>query len=492
MKKMNRLLFIVIVVFNLFVTGCRKKLDQQPISDLSSALFWKTAEHAQLGNAAIYDGIQKTFSSNGSFTEWGDARSDNFTYGGTGENQINVVLNGLNSLTGSASWNNLYLTIARANASIKYLPGISELSELQRNNYLAQAYGVRAYMYFWAVRLWGPAPVRLIPYENIDESPNLPRSPVDSVINGVIIPDLLNAKNLVDKSANNVFELNAGGILAMLAEVYLWQKDYAKVLSTIDELIALNRYALTPSTPGFLTYKDIFVSGSTKENIWTLHWDYLVDGGNGIGGKIGSSDQTSNFYIDSIPLLRWETNKQDIRRGITYDTTIANALQRIIQIWKYYPIDASTGKPVVPSRAQNQVRLPLYRWADILLMRAEALNLGNNNKTGAITIINQIRTRVKAGNVDSTRYNNFASQLDVENAILDERQLELFAEGKRWFDLVRTGKVIEVMDPLVKHRQSNLGIGQTGFSDPRKILWPISREALTKDPLLIQNPPYSD
>jgi hypothetical protein len=492
MKKMNRLLFIVVVVFNLLVTGCRKKLDQQPISDLSSALFWKTAEHAQLGNAAIYDGIQKTFSSNGSFTEWGDARSDNFTYGGTGENQINVVLNGLNSLTGSASWNNLYLTISRANASIKYLPGISELSELQRNNYLAQAYGVRAYMYFWAVRLWGPVPVRLIPYENIDESPNLPRSPVDSVINGVIIPDLLNAKNLVDKSANNVFELNAGGILAMLAEVYIWQKDYAKVLSTIDELIALNRYALTPSTPVFLTYKDIFVSGSTKENIWTLHWDYLVDGGNGIGGKIGSSDQTSNFYIDSIPLLRWETNKQDIRRGITYDTTIANALQRIIQIWKYYPIDATTGKPVVPSRAQNQVRLPLYRWADILLMRAEALNLGNNNKTGAITIINQIRTRVKGGNVDSTRYNNFASQLDVENAILDERQLELFAEGKRWFDLVRTGKVIEVMDPLIKHRQSNLGIGQTGFSDPRKILWPISREALTKDPLLIQNPPYSD
>ena len=489
---MKRFIYILIASLSLLIAGCKKKLDQQPISSLSRELFWKTAEHALLGNAANYDGIQKSFSGNGSFTEWGDARSDNFTYGGTGENQINVVLNALNSTTGSASWNNIYLTIARTNDAIKYLPGISELSEVQRNNYLAQAYGIRAYMYWWAVRLWGAVPVRLTPYEDINENPNLPRSSADSVINNVIIPDLLKANNLVDKTSTNVFELNTGGILAILAEVYLWKKDYTNVISTTDQLIALNRYALTPSTPVFLTYKDIFVSGNTKENIWTLHWDYLVDGGNGIGGKIGSSDQTSNYYIDSIPLLKWETNKQDIRRGITYDTTIANALQRIIQIWKYYPIDPTTGKPVVPSRAQNQVRLPLYRWADILLMRAEALNWGNNDKTGAIAIVNQIRTRVKAGNVNAANYNNFVSQLDVETAILDERQLELFAEGKRWFDLVRTGRVIQIMDPVIKHRQALLGIGQTGFSDTRKILWPISRDALTKDPLLIQNPPYSD
>src|SRR5215208_4035044 len=166
MKTMNRLIYIVIVVSGLFMAGCKKQLDQQPISDLSNALFWKTAEHAQLGNAAIYDGIQKTFSSNGSFTEWADARSDNFTFGGTGENQINIVLNGLNSTTATASWDNLFLTIARANFAIKYLPGITGLSEVQRNNYLAQAYGVRAYMFFWGVRLWGAVPVRLTPYED--------------------------------------------------------------------------------------------------------------------------------------------------------------------------------------------------------------------------------------------------------------------------------------------------------------------------------------
>src|SRR5947208_4132 len=136
MSIMKGLLFFI-GVLGWLLTGCKKQLNQQPISDLSSDLFWKTAQDAQFGNAAIYDGIQKAFSTNGSFTEWGDARSDNFTYGGTGENQINVALNGLNATTGSVNWNNLYVTISRANFAIKYLPGISALSELQRNNYLA-------------------------------------------------------------------------------------------------------------------------------------------------------------------------------------------------------------------------------------------------------------------------------------------------------------------------------------------------------------------
>src|ERR1700733_7194119 len=141
--KMRKLLYSI-AIYGFLFAGCKKQLNQQPLSDLSSDLFWKTATDAQLGNAAIYDGVQKTFTTNGSFTDWGDARSDNFTYGGTGENQINVVLNGLNATTGSANWNNIYLTIARANLAIKYLPGITGLSIIQKNNYLAEAYGVRA------------------------------------------------------------------------------------------------------------------------------------------------------------------------------------------------------------------------------------------------------------------------------------------------------------------------------------------------------------
>ena len=488
---MKKLIYIVVVLFILSIISCRKQLNQQPVSDLSSELFWKTAEHANLGNAAIYDGIQKTLS--GNFTDWGDARSDNFTFGGTGENQINVTFNGLNATTPGSNWNNIYVTISRANFAIKYLPGIKDLSEIARNNYLAQAFGIRAYMYYYAVRIWGAVPVTLIPYENVNDDPNRPRSPADSVIKNVIIPDLLQAYTLSDKNATTVWELNTGGILSILADVYLWIKDYAKVISTTDQLIALNRYSLAPTnaaTP-YVNYRNLFVdpaNSSIKENIWSLHWNWLVDGGNAIAGKIGSSDQTSNYYIDSVPLLKWEANKTDIRRAIAYDTTVANALQRVISIWKFYPLDPNTGKPLVPIRAQNEAKLPLYRWADILLMRAEALNW-NGDKTGAFVLLNQIRTRARVATLNAA---SFATQLDVEKAILDERQLELFAEGKRWFDLVRTGRVITTMDPLIRQRQRALGIGESGFVDARKIFWPISRDALVRNPLLVQNPPYTD
>jgi hypothetical protein len=77
-----------------------------------------------------------------------------------------------------------------------------------------------------------------------------------------------------------------------------------------------------------------------------------------------------------------------------------------------------------------------------------------------------------------------------ENAILEERKLELFMEGKRWFDLVRTGKVITVMDPYYRKRQAARGTQPSGFGDPRTVLWPLSTAVINSNRSLIQNPPY--
>jgi len=486
---MKKLIYYTLALGLFANAGCKKFLDQQPISDVAPESFWKTADDVKTGVAAIYDGVQKTL--NGNYTDWGDARSDNFTYGGTGENQINVTLNGLNSLTGAANWNNLYYTIGRANLAIKYIPNIpltAAFTEAIRNNYLAQAYGIRAYMYFYAIRLWGSVPVRLEPYEDLNEDPLAPRNSADSILNNVILPDLNKANALVTKTNATVWEMNAGAILALLTDVYMWKKDYAKALTASQDLINL-AYKYDVSASNFTDFKKIFLDpATTKETIWSLHWDYTRDGGNGIS-KIGSGGNTSQYYIDSSVFLRFESNKNDIRRWATYDTTVPlTNLPRIIQIGKFYPVNSSN-KPVPPANAQNDAKLTLYRVADILLLRAEALNQTSANKTPVFTIVNRIRTLRGATPLVATDY---PTDRDVEKAILDERQLELFAEGRRWFDLVRTGRVIEVMDPMVRYRQKLLNISQTGFDDPRKILWPISRQALTRNILLRQNEPYSE
>lgn len=492
---MKKLLYLLLILTVFLTTACKKFLNQQPISDLSADLFWKTPNDALLGNAAIYDGVQNTLS--GNYTDWGDARSDNFTYGGTGENQINVTLNGLTASNGAANWNNLYYTIGRANAAIKYLPNITGLSEIDRNNYLAQAYGVRAFMYFYAIRVWGGVPVRLAFYDKINEDPSVPRSPADSILNNIIIPDLNKALTLVNPNATNVYELNAGGILAILTDAYMWRTqadvagtkaqapNYQKALETSDKLLKLrNKYDVSASTPA--AFKNIFIDPTTtKEAIWTLNWSFLQDGGNGIS-KIGSGGNTSNYYMDSVALLKFEANRNDIRRSVTYDTTLVLANQRLTQIPKFYPLDAS-GKVLYPINSQNEAKLPLYRTADILLLRAEALNW-TGDKTGAFTIVNKIRGLRKDSLLVAA---NYPTQRDVEKAILDERQLELFGEGKRWFDLVRTNRAIEIMDPLIRQRQVSLGIFPTGFTDPRNILWPIYTDAINRSHGIVkQNPPY--
>src|SRR5690606_15156246 len=103
-------------------TSCEKYLDQQPLSDLSTDLFWRNADDAELGIAGMYDGLQKTLSYN--YIEWTEPRSDNFRIALSGEIQMNLTLNTIDANAPQASWKTLYETISRANFAIKYIPTI--------------------------------------------------------------------------------------------------------------------------------------------------------------------------------------------------------------------------------------------------------------------------------------------------------------------------------------------------------------------------------
>ena len=143
-------------------------------------------------------------------------------------------------------------------------------------------------------------------------------------------------------------------------------------------------------------------------------------------------------------------------------------------IWKFL------GKGVSDEDAsKSNQNIVLIRLADIMLLRAEALNQigGAANKQEALNLLNTIRTR--AG------LQAFASEADattmygsLELAILHERSIELCFEGHRWFDLVRTGRVITTMNPL------------NGLSDERNLVWPINISILNKNPNMEQNEYY--
>jgi len=283
---------MMLVPMALMISSCEDFLNQQPVSQLSEDKFWKTPSDALAGVAGMYDGIQSVVSAR--YIDWGDGRSDNFTNGGTGVNEINFALNGLHANMDHVSWDALYRIVLRANLIIEKVPGISMLPAITRDNYLAQAYAARAFSHLLGVKVWGDIPL-------IEETPKdltlKPfRTPVSDVLN-MVVQDLITANSLVDPAITNVYELNRGAILSILMDAYMWQKDYQNALTTANQITALNRYSLA-ATPA--DWNKIFTSpASTKEAIWSIFWDFAADGSNGISGKIGSSTNTSPFVMQA-------------------------------------------------------------------------------------------------------------------------------------------------------------------------------------------------
>jgi len=123
----------------------------------------------------------------------------------------------------------------------------------------------------------------------------------------------------------------------------------------------------------------------------------------------------------------------------------------------------------------------IYRYAGILLLLANAENqLGNTDR--ALELVNEVRTARLLPNVTVAE---FGATIDErENYILDERQLELLGEGKRWWDLRRTNKVFELLNPRLDT------IPNTAPITEESILFPIFIDHLIENPLLEQNPGY--
>lgn len=149
MKKINKIsiVFLIAIAFS-----CSKDiLDKEPKSGFSAQGFYKTSSDAQAGVYGIYDAVQATFSRNFSF--WGEGRADAVNTNHSGDPLL-LQQNTLNKTMSSASWNNLYETISRANYAIKYVPTVFEDGNDFSSQLVGQARALRALSYFYAVRVW--------------------------------------------------------------------------------------------------------------------------------------------------------------------------------------------------------------------------------------------------------------------------------------------------------------------------------------------------
>lgn len=522
---MKKLSYIIAVCSMVTVFGsCNKFLEIPPQAQVPQSEFYKTKYEVDAAVAGMYSGFQQQMIGDNQYKEralfWGDYRSDNFdrflSY--TSITTTEVAMNALTTDNEFADWSGLYSVIGRANANIKYIPGAAltdtRLTQDAITKALAESYAMRAMCYFYIVRVWGDAPVWTSPMESLSDTLERPRVAAAKVIDEVIIPDLTKSYSMIVKNQTpSVWTLGEGAVCSILADVYMWKKDYANAIIWINNLFKAKGptgivYAgasganLQPQA----TWKSLFtVPNSSIESIWSINWDFLKNDCACMTTSWTSNNKPIVLDVDLynswvIPQTVASPAAVDIRPKQTIDPYSASSDATKSNRDRFIKWYASPTNPTKASTSaelalyyfkEAPVYLPMYRLADIYLLYAEALN-ATGDQPNALKYLNFVRVRAGlpayvAGSAP------VANQAAMADAILKERQMELVGEGKRWFDLVRTGNVVKVMDPILKRRQIAAGTPAAdaiGFSDPRRILWPLNRSVLNANKKLVQNPGY--
>ncbi|MCG9793113.1 RagB/SusD family nutrient uptake outer membrane protein [Flavobacterium algicola] len=429
-------------------------LDKDPVSSFSGQGFYKSSSDAQAGVYGIYDAAQGAFRTN--FAYWGEGRADAVQTTHSGDPSI-LKQNTLSPSINSSSWNNLYTTISRANYAIKYVPLVFESENDFSLQLIGQARALRALSYFYAVRVWGDVPLVTEPYESVNQEFFIPTTNKEVVLDQIVSDLVFASENCRDNFTGTSSRIlfTKGGANALLTQVYMWRKDYANAILSADKVLNNSLYSLVAITD----WNKIFSAGYSNESIFELGYNEVQTNSLRVLYAIGSDSD----YYPSIA-FRNSFEENDLRKDLIYDTTNSDPRK----IWKFF------GKGFNDESAEaSGNNIVLARLADIILLKAEAHNK-LNEKTEAIRLLNIIRKRAGI-----TEFANEAAAItaygDLESAILHERSIELSFEGHRWFDLVRTGKAISVMNPI------------NGISNEDNLVWPIEQNALDRNPNLVQN-----
>lgn len=507
MKTKNISKFLLAGTILLGAVSC--SLDHDPISEYSEKTYGQTSSTDSVKyktRAEMYSQYQSLYQRLTNQEHWyldllmfAETRSDNSYAGSTGS-QVMPVEN--NSVDGGNSvlergWGRYLADVAQANTVIENIDKVPDasLTANERKQWKAEAKIFRVLVWYDMIRLWGNIPIVTkegtdITAENIEEVYPLyyPKQtdPVEAYTQ--MIKDLTEAiTDAPAKNAGDKTQLSKSVAKALLAKVYAEKplQDYAKVLQYCNELIA-DGYALNSS------YADIYAMNaagndlknrSTTESI--LEMNFLSGNGNWVTWMFGKDllDPEANFSW-----AKWVTPSRDLIAAFDAENDNIRKNESIVYYqtsWSnYYPSSEYPFMYKLRSAVHSIIKI---RYAEILLLKAEALaNLdGPTNLQEAESIVNQIRSRVLLSALPASAK---ASKESMLNSILKERRLELAFEGQRWFDLVRFGKVEEVMNSLNSRDSGRLPLRRT-YTET-SYLFPIPSTAIDLNTNLVQNPGY--
>jgi hypothetical protein len=485
--------YIGMALVALTLPACNDFLDLKPISKYTNDNAYLTANDAEAAVIGIYDSFSQEYYIWDNII-FNDVISDN-NYAGGDNAEIYAIDNLKITPTNSRLWNNwsqIYNAIAKANIVLDKVPEITDIQLVaeRKAQILGEASFLRAYHYYQLVKMWGGVPLITKPVASTAPSETQIARSTEAEVYAQIITDLEFAvANLPDaySDAANVNKARAtkGAANALLAKVYAQKtdRDYNTVLEYANAVInSPAGYALVPK------YSDLFDGAhyNNSESIIEVQFVGATEGNWGPGLLLPPSitkDTWRKFVTPSHDLINAFDAEGDVQRkeaSILFETApwadeywsaSVNGSVPFAYKWKSASSGASTNRQY------------LLRLADIMLLKAEALNaLGQLEE--ARSVLNVIRNRAGLGVTPAT---NVA---EMRLAILKERRLELAQEAQRWDDLRRYGLAEDIMNNLV---EVNIITGQKQdyAMTKQKELLPIPQSERNRNLQLNQNDGYN-
>ncbi|WP_160713136.1 RagB/SusD family nutrient uptake outer membrane protein [Chitinophaga solisilvae] len=481
------------------LTGCRKFLDESDPSNYTEDTYFTKPEHARASVNAIYQSLRAPLSSGFGGGAWtmtefatGQAATD------LGQAVSSYFIKDLNNTAdnayGESYWKNYYTGIANANLSLARIPGIN-MDKAEARRLLGEARFLRAWYYFNLIQMFGNIPLVTAPVDlNSDQlKPN--QAPVEEVYK-LIVEDLTTAEASGLPWADASGKVTMGAIKSLLAKVYLTMAGYPLqkgsqyfdlAAKKAEEVLDSKQYKL------FASYNDLHnpAKKNIEENIFMIQfktqvipgdWQVLIIPYN--KNISAYSSETGGIYATADFVKSYDPADLRAKEGQFFFTEFTNQDDRTQKvklggyfIYKLFDVVAQT------TTANSDLNWSAIRYADILLVFAEAANEVSGPGAKAYDAVNQVRTRAQLPALTGL------TQTQLREAIWRERWYELCFENITWFDMVRLRKAFNLttkgFDNYVGHKFSYGPVLKE-----RELLFPIPSRELRNNPNLVPTKGY--
>lgn len=487
--------YFLLIVISIASFACSDEfLTKQPEDTLSSGNFYTNTDQLKMGLTGCYKSLQSIYNQNDLplITELMSDDGKDFYW-----SSVWHIFTKTNSNSQAEIWNNSYKMIVNCNSIIYQIDNYTAKNESEKiitKAYRGEASFLRALSYFNLVRIYGAVPKVVVPFDNPNLAFGIGRTSTSEIYNSIIIPDLEYAiANCYKKGdtalKNEEARATKGAALTALGKVYLTLHTYDKAAESLKQIIVDK----SAGTYSLLTdFKSIFQPSNkfNAESIFEVNFNVAAGQpsywfkwmGTDISKKLSAN--SANQLLVEHNLMRDFIYSHDLNRYIaTVDSGKMPGASPPIQAWsKKFSPDPDQIKNY--TNTGTDYNYMVTRYADALLMYSEALFM-LGKKDEALIYFNQVHAHPRTGLSPIV-----ASELNIDQ-ILHERRMELAFEGHRYFDLVRTGKAIDVIskDLMTKVDYDVYVYIKEPISEYQLIL-PIPVGEIEKDPTLTQNSGY--